>query len=241
MTKSNDPQVRLKGNLFARPDYFRTNVVTGATRTPSGTRVCALTSDFLLGFRDALVYECGKSFRPIMKACGRRWGTTFVARFVKELAMAYQTPAKDLPAGVVHVCLSDAFNYHGWGRLTIDLSAADHGLVIATVADSVLPGLVRESDRAVDHLMTGFLATVFGHFAGATLDAVQTDCPTRGATASRFVIGAPDRIAEVERWLDEAPLDAVPTHEAVIRRLIQPAGVVNSIVESAANSNGADR
>ncbi len=228
--KPSEPQVRLKGNLFARPDYFRSDVTNGSTRTASGARVCTLTSDFLLGFRDALVYECGKSFRPVMLACGKRWGRTFIARFEKELATAYQTPAKDLPAGVVHACLADAFNYHGWGRLTIDLSAAGHGLILVDLADSVMPSLVRESDRPVDHLMTGLLAAVFGHFAGTTLDAVQTDCPTRGAGASRFVIAAPDRVAAIQEWIDAAPAGETRSHDDVVRHFTHtPAAVAAAV------------
>jgi predicted hydrocarbon binding protein len=228
VTKTAEPQVRLRGNLYARPDYFTTDVTKGATRTPSGVRVCTLTGDFLLGFRDALVYECGKSYRAVMKACGRRWGATFVARFDKEITTAYQTPAKDLPAGVVHACLADAFSYHGWGKLAIDLSAADDGLILVELADPVLPGLIREADRPVDHLMAGLLGSVFGHFAGAPLDAVQTDCPTRGAAAGRFVVAAPDRVAAAEGWLDAAPADAPLTHDAVVRKLTHPAPPVGA-------------
>ena len=224
MSATAEPQVRLKGNLFARPDYFTTDVSKGATRTPTGTRVCALTSDFLLGFRDALVYECGGAFRSVMKSCGKRWGRTFVGRFEKELSVHYQTPLKELPAGVVHACLADAFSAHGWGRLAIDLSAADHGLILVSVTDSVMPGLVREADRPVDHILAGLLATIFGHFAGTPLDCLQTDCPTRGAAASRFVITAPERVAAVEEWLDAAPADAPPTHDAILRRFTPPAG-----------------
>ncbi|QJW97811.1 V4R domain-containing protein [Frigoriglobus tundricola] len=222
MSKPADPQVRLKGNIYARPDYFTTDVTRGATRTPGGTRICALTSDFLLGFRDALVYECGGAFKGVMKSCGRRWGKTFVARFEKELLALYQTPVKDLPAGVVHACLADAFAYHGWGRLTLDLSGAADGVLVAEIGDSVMPALVRESDRPVDHLMAGLLAAVFGHFAGAPLECVQTDCPTRGGAASRFVIAAPERVAQVEAWLDAAPADAPLTHDAVLRKLTHP-------------------
>lgn len=222
MTKINEPQVRLKGNRYARPDYFVTDVTTGATRTPSGIRVCTLTSDFLLGFRDALVYECGKSFRSVMKACGKRWGKTFIAGFEKELATEYQTPAKDLPAGVVHACLADAFNYHGWGRLTIDLSHADKGFIVAVVTDPVLPAIIRQAERPVDHLMCGLLASVFGHFAGAELDAVQTDCPTLGAGASRFVVATPERVAVISQWMESAPADTPVSHDAVMRQIIRP-------------------
>ena len=232
MSNAAEPQVRLKGNTYARPDYFTTDVSKGSTRTPTGTRICTLTSDFLLGFRDALVYECGGAFRGVMKSCGKRWGQTFASRFEKELMGLYQTPVKELPAGVVHACLADAFAYHGWGKLNIDLSAADQGILTVEITDSVMPGLIRESDRPVDLLMAGLLATVFTHFASAPLDCVQTDCPTRGAAASRFVVAAPERVVQIEAWIEAAPADAPLSHDAIVRRLTQPP------VSPAVGSNG---
>ena len=215
-----ETQVRLKGNLYARPDYFSTDVSRGSTRTPTGTRICSLTSDFLLGFRDALIYECGKSFRPVMKTCGRRWGAAFVLRFEQELSAAYQVPMNDLPAGVVHACLDDAFNYHGWGRLSVDLSASDAGVIQAEVTDSIMPSLVHESDRPVDHLLSGLLAAIFSRFSGAELGCVQTDCVSTGAASSRFVITSTDRAAEIEAWLESGDgTGATPSHDAVVRRL----------------------
>jgi predicted hydrocarbon binding protein len=217
------PQVRLKGNLFARPGYFTTDVAKGATRTPSGTRICTLTDDFLLGFRDALIYECGKSFRPVMRSCGKRWGSAFMDRFEKELAAAYQTSMKDLPAGIVHTCLIDAFNYHGWGRLSIDLSAADSGVIEILLSDSVMPTIVRESDLPVDHLICGLLAAVFSRFADTELGCVQTECPSRGAAASRFLILSLARSLEIEEWIAQVS-DSVPlSHEAIVRHITQPA------------------
>lgn len=63
-------QIRIKGNYFAEPNYFRTDVKTGLCRTPSGQRICTLPPDFLLGLRDALIYECGKSYRQVLKSAG---------------------------------------------------------------------------------------------------------------------------------------------------------------------------
>ncbi|CAN5370819.1 hypothetical protein BH11PLA2_BH11PLA2_24020 [soil metagenome] len=105
MAAATGPVIRLKGNTFAEPDYFRTDVTKGVTRTPNGTRICALPSDFLLGFRDAVIYECGRSYRSVMKAAGKRWGTQFIKRIERELTSLYQTPFKDLPNGVTRVAL----------------------------------------------------------------------------------------------------------------------------------------
>ena len=49
--------VRMRGNLYARPDYFQTDVTRGVTLTPGGSRSCALSEDFLLGSKVALLFD----------------------------------------------------------------------------------------------------------------------------------------------------------------------------------------
>lgn len=212
-----DPPLRLKGNLYGRPGYFQTDVAKGVTRTPTGQRVCTLPSEFLLGFRDALIYECGKAYRKVMKAAGTKWGVRFAARFDKDVSAAYQAKLRDLPAGLVHTCLADAFAANGYGRLDIDLSLCDDGIVVADVRDPVMPTLVREADRPVDLLTAGMLGAVFAHLTGERVDAIQTECPSLGADRSRFVIARADAVAAAEEFVDAAA--QMPTHEAVVDRV----------------------
>jgi hypothetical protein len=143
----------------------------------------------------------------------------FARRFDRELTAYYQAPLRSLSAGLVHACLADAFNYHGWGKLTVDLADLGHGFLTVTVANAALPALVTEADRPVDLLMAGLLAAVFAHLAGADLDAVQTECPSMGAEAERFVVGPAARIKEIEQWLATAAPHAAVPHAAVVERL----------------------
>ncbi len=225
-TPSLDPPLRLKGNPFARQDYFRTDVAKGVTRTPSGQRVCTLPSEFLLGFRDALIYECGKAYRKVLKAAGRRWGGQYATRFDRDLVDRYSTRLKDLPAGLVHTCLAESFAAHGYGRLEIDLSQVGSGVVLVDLADAVMPALVRESDRPVDGLMAGMLGAVFAHLAGEPLDAVQTECPSLGADRSRFLVTRADVASSLEDWIDAA--ETMPTHDAILQRALQAAAAANN-------------
>lgn len=213
-----DAQIRLKGNYYADPEFFRTNVLKGVTRTPGGTRICTLPSDFLLGFRDALIYECGRSYRSVMKATGKRWGIQFAKRLDRELTAFYQCSFKELPIGIVRTCLTDAFNYHGYGRLTFEPHAAACDVFVAEVHDPIVPSLVREADRPVDMLTAGMLGALFSHLSGRSLDAVQTDCPALGADRSRFVVGPAVRISGVEQWIDES--EEMPSHDAILLRLV---------------------
>lgn len=211
--------VRALNGYYSRPDFFRTDVEKGTIRTPTGTRVCALTDDFLRGFRTALEFECGKAAERVFKRCGKRWGAVFVARFDRETGEHFGVPTREVSAGLVHRCLGEAFRYHGWGRLNIDMAEYDSGLVQAEVRDPVMPASAPASrGRPSDSLMAGFFSAVFSYYAGIELDCQQTDCPSRGADASRFVVGLPGRLAAVETWVADGL-----THQAVLRRLKNPA------------------
>jgi predicted hydrocarbon binding protein len=212
-----EPPLRLKGNLYGQPGYFKTDVAKGVTRTPTGQRICTLPSEFMLGFRDALIYECGKAYRKVMKAAGKKWGVRFAARFDKDLSAAYQAKLRDLPAGLVHTCLADAFAANGYGRLEIDLTQCDSGIIIADVRDPVMPSLVREADRPVDLLTAGMLGSVFTHLIGESVDAIQTECPSLGADRSRFVLARTDAIVAAEEFVEAS--EQMPTHEAILDRV----------------------
>jgi uncharacterized protein len=206
--------VRLLNGFFSRSDYFKADVEKGTIRTPTGTRICALTDDFLLGFRSAVQFECGKATERVFKACGKKWGKSFVERFDRELTDHYGVPLQDVSTGLVERCLSEAFRYYGWGKLTIDLSEYDSGLVSLEVMDPVMPGVVGSAEKPSDSLFAGFFATVFSYFAKTELDCQQTDCPTRGADCSRFVVSLPERLKDVPKWVNEKL-----AHATVVRRL----------------------
>jgi uncharacterized protein len=209
--------IRLLNGYFSRPDYFQADVEKGTIRTPTGTRMCALTDDFLLGFRSALVYECGKAGDKVFKRCGFRWGTTFIQRFDRELSEHYGVPARDMSTGLIERALDEAFRYHGWGKLEIDLSDYDHGFVQLKVTDSVMPAVIGPAERPSDALMAGFFAAVFTYYSDTELDCHQTDCPSRGAEASRFVVGLAGRIAPVTKLLADKL-----SHNVIMNRLKNP-------------------
>jgi hypothetical protein len=215
MSAATASYVRILNGYFTRPDYFTADVEKGTIRTPTGVRTCALTDDFLLGFRSALVFECGKASDRVFKSCGRKWGVSFVERFDRELGEYYGVPVRDLSAGIVEKCLDDAFRAHGWGQLAVDYGEYDNGLIQVTIHDSVLPAIFGTGDKPSDALMAGFLAAVFSFYANTDLDCQQTDCPSRGADASRFVIGLAGRLTDVPKWTKDKL-----AHATVVRRLV---------------------
>ncbi|MEZ6140608.1 MAG: hypothetical protein R3B84_08560 [Zavarzinella sp.] len=180
--------LRLRGNLYGGMKYFRTNVETGASHNADGDRVCALTDDFLLGFRDALMYEVGQSYGQVMKQCGRTWGKQFANKFLQKLQKEYNELPAELGIRTIVTCLSDAFTAHGWGRLSIQRIDEDAATLVIVLQNSILPDLVIESDQHEDFIWTGFFAAFWGVVLGKTLDAVQIECVTRNGRFSRFVV-----------------------------------------------------
>jgi len=210
--------VRLMNGYYSRSDYFTADLEKGTIRTPVGTRICSLTDDFLRGFRSAVQFECGKATDRVFKSGGKRWGATFVDRFDRELTEHFGVPLQDMSAGIVERCLDEAFRFHGWGKLTIDLKDYDSGFITVETRDSPMPAVSGSSDKPSDPLFAGFFAAVFGHYAKTELECIQTECPSRGNEASKFVVGLADRLANVPAWVK----DKIP-HATILRRLTTPA------------------
>ena len=214
MTQETASYVRLVGGYYTRPDYFSADVAKGTIRTPAGTRICALTDDFLRGFRAAVQFECGKATDRVYKRCGFRWGTTFVERFDREMTEFFGVPAREMSAGLMERSLDEAFRAHGYGKLTLDYSEYDHGFIQVTLADSVMPSVLGRTDKLSDTLMCGFFSAVFGFYASTELDCVQTQCPSRGADTSRFIVGLAARLAPVPKLVADSL-----THGVILNRL----------------------
>ncbi|VTR98400.1 V4R domain-containing protein [Tuwongella immobilis] len=241
MSDTVDLPLRLKGNYYAQPGFFTTDPATGVTRTPTKSRICAVTNDFVTGFRDAVIFECGKSYRRVLKAVGRRWGVQFIKRFDTEISAYYQTPLAELSTGIVHTCLADAFNYHGWGKLRIDFTLLDRGVVLIDLRNSMMPALVPESDRPVDLMMAGMLGAIFSHLSGQALEAVQTDCPSQGAESCKFLIASTPAIAEIEAWLNKSVPNTTIPHDAILKRLLSLTDPGPAAEESTATATAEDR
>jgi uncharacterized protein len=188
--------VRFKGNVYARPDWFATDVTKGVTRTPDGERICALSSDFLLGFRDAIVYECGPAADTVLRGAGRRWGGQFVHRLDRSAKEHHLAPLRELQRGIQMTILADAFATHGWGKIKVFWDRWPEYLGVE-IENSIYPDLIIQADTPSDPLFAGFVRAVFEYLLETQLDCVQTDCPTRDATASRFVLASPARTADI--------------------------------------------
>ena len=203
-------QVQPRTNLFAEQSYLRTNVSQGVIHTRYGTRICVLTSDFLLGFRRAIEHECGEASDEVLKHCGIRWGTQFGKRLSAELEQHYGMTVEEFSVGTLFACLGEAFSHHGLGRLSLDASSYAQGLISATLDGAVYAELLGKSERPADNLVAGMLAGLLSVMCGEELDCLQTQCVACGGSTSRFVIGLAKRLQRAVPLVDQGkPHDEV--------------------------------
>ncbi|MGL4422408.1 MAG: hypothetical protein ACRCZF_17190, partial [Gemmataceae bacterium] len=108
------------GNFYAEGYYATTDVRRGVTRTRTGVRLACLTSDFLIGFRRAIVDETGPAADTVFKSCGRKWGGFLAKRFDKDMSEFHGRPLRDLSVAKFQTSLMELFSHHGWGLMKFD-------------------------------------------------------------------------------------------------------------------------
>jgi len=184
-------------NLYNDQTFLKSDIRKGVIRSVSGTRMCALTSDFFLGLRRALEHECGPASDEVLKKCGANWGRRFAKRFQEETAERHEQDFSEQSLSMFLANLTAAFSLHGLGRLAMDLTHYDQGLLSAEVLHAPMADILKKSDRPADPMLAGVLGGLFSHLSGQDLDCMQTECSACGAKASCFLIGLQARLQPV--------------------------------------------
>ena len=208
------PDAVAGGNFYAEGMYCHTDVRRGVTRTRTGTRLVALTADFLVGFRRAVVDECGPAADTVFRSCGRKWGGFLASRFDADMTQFHGRPVRELSMAKFRACVADLFSHHGWGLVELDLSRHEQGLVVVTAEDPIFAAVSGPSDKPVDSLLAGVFAGFLSGLFGRDLDCVQTACKARGEPASRFVVGLATRLTGARGWVEGGK-----THDQVVAEL----------------------
>lgn len=198
------------GNYFAEGAYLEQDLAAGLLRNRAGTRMLALSDDFLLATLNTLQEKLGNDAERVIKSMGRDWGQRAAQQFAVEMELFYGRPLMQMPLATFVACLTEAFRHHGWGAFAFDLSRYPRGLLAVEVSDPIIGGSVQPSNAPVEGLLAAFLGGMFSHFANLELDCLQTECRSRGATVSRFVLTVPERLRSAEPLVaDGKPHDEI--------------------------------
>ena len=188
----------MHGNYFAEDGYLTHDPKSGTIRNRAGARMLALTDDFLAAAQDTLEAEFGERAPAVLAAAAQDWGRRAAEQFAAEMEQYHGRPLAQLPLSLFAADLTEAFRRHGWGILSIDFAQHPYGLLLVEVKTPISSA---NTSGPVDALLAGFLAGMFSQFTGATLDCLKSDCPSRGASQSRFVLTVPERLHAVDGWV----------------------------------------
>lgn len=203
---------------FYEHDFFRHDLRRGTLFNRSGTKMCYAPAELLLALKQVLEEETGPEWSRILLRVGRIWGRRVARRFQKELTDYFARPLHEMPMREFVPILEGYFRYHGWGRLTVDLSHADSGYILARLDNSAFAEIVGASAAPVDSIVAGLLAEFLCQLSERTdIDCVETECAAMGRPACTFVIGIEARLAVVRRLVGEGA-----THEEIVNAICRP-------------------
>jgi len=187
----------LCGDYFAEAEYLEQDLNTGTIRNRAGSRMLALTDEFLVAMHNGVEDHFGALSDAVLTAIGRDWGRRAAEQFGAEMARHRARAAGELPLSVFAADLAAAFRHHGWGCVAFDFERFSHGILGVDVTNPVVGSAVKHADVQNEPLLAGFLAGMFSQLSGTELDCLQTECGGNGIAASRFLLTVPERVAAV--------------------------------------------
>lgn len=214
---SNPPSLSryLVPNCFEPDAYYQLDVRLGVMKNRFGTKCCTFSAHALRGIYLALKDEVGPAWRIVLRQCGIAWGKKLAERFLKEISSFYGESLDVMTMARFTALVEEYFAVSGWGRLHLDYSRIDRGLLLVTVNNDVMGDLLRDSGERSGPLLEGVLSSLFSATSGTELDCLEIESPGMQGKLSRLVICTPARLRPVPAWLEQGA-----THDQVIDRLL---------------------
>ena len=183
---------------------------TGTLGSPLSGRVVAGSQELLRSLHKVLDGDPAGGWAAAMKSSGYRWGKKFAAELDARLTVNEKPPLAGLPLEACLVFLAHHFARHGFGTLKLDLTrAAEHGVVVATLADSFMASAAGSAHDFADPLPAGLIQGFFEHISGQELGCEEIACAHLGAPECTFVITAPERIDSIRGMIGLEPAAAI--------------------------------
>lgn len=206
----------VQADCFSETDYFKTDIALGVTTNKSGKRIISLSEDFLSGFREALVDECGPAANEVLYSCGRMTGDMVGLRLSNEVAEQYRQSVNSLSVSVFDTVIHSYFSHHGWGFFKSDYGSVNQGLIICEFDNTIFQTFTENESRPIESLLAGLLAGIYSHISGQELECIQTECLSTGAAKSRFILGLAGRIDQARPFVE-----AGDSHIEIVNKLSQ--------------------
>jgi uncharacterized protein len=203
----------IPANLFNPKLYVRSEIESGLLETRQGRRLISLPDTLIHAMYSALERETGQAARLVLFNVGLWWGKEFYKRLNSEIQEYYGQSIAQMSMTMFELLLSQAWIAHGWGRIYLDMSLKDRGLVQVTLKHSTLPGAANRTEPT-SYLEQGILKSFFAELTGRDLGCVQSECTSTGHPHNRFIITLAKRLDKAEAWMSEGM-----SHDEMIARL----------------------
>ena len=204
MTNPNDLIATLDLERFFSQDSNRYDLSAGTAYNAAGSRVIYLSTDVVKGIHQALVEETGPAWRLILKNCGTLWGRRVAKHLDHELGLIFNVNPAELPVAEYLKLVEGYFSTHGWGLMKLDLSKAEsHGVITATLENSLFSEVLDQETSRVDYLVAGVLRSLITHIAGHDLDCHEIASTRSGSPHGFFAITAASRLEALESRIEK--------------------------------------
>jgi predicted hydrocarbon binding protein len=201
-------------NYFSAPSFLKLDVAAGVIRSRGGTRMLAVSEDFLRGFVTACEHEAGKAAPLILRRCGTFFGARLARRFEAEIGSYAGVSLRDRSMLELNGLMEDLWNGCGYGQLTIDWSKGSAGIIPIVLENSPMQDIGPKGHTA-DDLFCGIFEGFIGHFAESGMRCVQTGDRRLGdKEGTTFILGFEDTMGRITGLLaDKQP------HSRIVARL----------------------
>jgi len=164
---------------------------------PSDTLpLVSLPSGILPTLRHSLERVLGDQAAPLLQEAGFTSGEEVYEAFAEWLTSSLDIREPEgLAADALGEVMSRFFTAHGWGDLSLErLGPAALCLSAPAWAESSGDG---EAEIPSCHVTTGMMAAFLGRLADDVVAVMEVECRSRGDSACRFLIGAPETLQAV--------------------------------------------
>jgi hypothetical protein len=186
----------------------------GTVLSNTDVRVIYLSSDIIHAIYDVLKYETADAWSLILKNCGVIWGKQVSASLEKELQAAGSKRLGHLTVESYIGLLEAYFANHGWGKMRFHLDSAEsHGVIRATLTNSLFASTLGHLDVPVDYMIAGMLQSIFSGISEQNLRCIQISYAYSDTDASDFIISGSDRVTHLEQF----KIHELNTNEALER------------------------
>lgn len=188
----------IPSNYFNPRAYVKADPATGLLASRQGKRLIAIPDLLINSIHSTLQSEAGEAASIAFYTFGFSWGKSFYERMRKEMEGYYGTAISQMNAPEFFATLQQLWGVHGLGKIVVDFSVAEEGLLLVTVDNSSISIVEESAESKSFSVEAGFLAGWFSAQTGQDLSACATDW-NASPRRTQYLVGAKLHIGEIQQ------------------------------------------